>query len=1138
MPLEGPAGAMSKSPEMAAARTLPALVTPATGAETLAVTPDAALADADDDKPVRQHLFGKMADLLQRTLSRSRENSISLTVSLDTATAADLASPIARRVSEQSPLQSLRLSLHLSLPSARGSRVSLVKETNHVSLEYDPITRRKVLNTYEILREIGRGEHGRVKLARDLVHDELVAIKIVSRKSKRDRRSLRMRRPSNMPPNAAPHHHFNAHETKIRREIAILKRCDHKNIVRLREVLDDVNLYKIYLVLEYLDRGEIKWKRKTPIESPRPLSDVDDQRLPCCTHQKSLTADEDNEMLSDEFSPNLTFRQSRRIFRDVLLGLEYLHMQGIVHRDIKPANLLVSLDYVVKISDFGVSFASSLGSADDGVQFNEMELAKTVGTPAFFAPELCRTNFSSNNSNASMATDMSKSPSGSLLPPVNHKIDIWALGVTLFCLLFGKVPFNAESEFKLFDVIVNEDLKFPAGPDSFHSPQEVTSEEFESAKDLLRRMLDKDSNTRIDIPEIKQHPFVLMDLEDDVEKLNELFFFNTEYISEERALNNSDDRILQDEIDNAVVGVGARVRTSILKAMKTADSDALRKLLLKMESSFSTASSSDDSSHINSQLNLNAQLNSSQQEHSVILSEALLESTSRNDTDYFSKNLPTSHHSHFPHIQSHLSQPPQLAPNQSPIQSNAASFLSRSSVVRNNYIFLDVIESPGTSRKGSVVGILEVPQIETKRNVGGDLYMKNQSAIDAFKDIQSMDQKRRQLSVFTAVSHNSSLPTSTRSPDEPDTDSASTSSPVNIVRSMEASSKIKVGPISIDKNRRPSSVISLPLTESFASLDSLNDDYLSLKYMEFRKQKRGLAIPGVNNSESALPTKENPDLITEKFRTFNLGSLMVAASPTNANGNGNEDIAPHAIRHSSSRSLSCSSASSSYSGSSSDSDEEAGNLTLKFSSKIAPKSRPPFLTLSNRAHSHESNLPNLIHQQNHSNYYDVPIVFQDHLVELEDVPVDLMGPNRTDGNGFDAADMTPTVSALTGIPSSATIIQDSQNSKISTKGPAYSSPLRREITADSPNNSVERMSSMRQVTQFPPRSPREAGYFNNHYKKESTRMPFPFANHLDADRESASKRELKELQKRPTTLRSNSITVGVLQRDRCLKEGE
>lgn len=1079
--------------------------------------------DTDTDGKPRPHLFGKVTNLLQRTLSRSRENSVSLSISevATTASAANL-------VHTRSPLSPRPYGL-----SARASRVSLVKETNHVSLEYDPITRRKVLNTYEILREIGRGEHGRVKLARDLVHDELVAIKIVSRKPKKDRQLLRMRRPSNFVagPNRAP----NTSENKIRREIAIMKRCDHKNIVQLKEVLDDMNLYKIYLVLEYMDRGEIKWKRRTPIETPRPSSGSDDQKLPC-TVRRSLEASEDNEMLTDEYLPNLSFRQLRRIFRDVLLGLEYLHMQGIVHRDIKPANLLVSLDYTVKISDFGVSFASSIGSADDGVQFNDMELAKTVGTPAFFAPELCQTNFAASTSTVNInSADMMMTPSGSF-PRVNHKIDIWALGVTMYCLLFGKVPFNAETEFKLFDVIVNEPLIFPPSADAFNSPQAVTPEEFESAKDLLLKMLDKDTSTRIDIPDIKQHPFVLMDLEDDVKKLDELFFFNTNYMAECDALNNLGDKVLQEEIDNAVVGVGARIRSNILRAMRNADNDALRKLLLKMESSMSAPTSSEESSNVGSQMNLGSNM---YHDNSVILSEALQESALRSNLDYFVKNLPLPLHlSHQTHIQSLLSQPPHLAPNQSPLHSSNASFASRGSIsLRNNFILLDA--SPASSRKGSVTAILEAPQIETKRNVGGDLYMKNQSAIDAFKDIQVLDQKRRQLSVFTSLSqsHNSSVSTPMRTtPKECERPEIPTT-PVNIGQKSEKPSRITVGPIHIDKSRRPSSVISFPLTESFASLDSLNDDYLSLKYMEFRKQKNAVD-PGVTNSDSALCAMDMTNTISEKFEKFNLGSLMAGASPKLSGKTTSENVPPHSKGYSSSRSLSFSSVSSSCSsGSCSDSDEEGGDLTVNFISKVPPKSRPPFLTLNQRAQSHESNLPNLAKQQS-SNYYDVPIVFQDHLLELEDVPIGLMGPSRDDA-GFDPTDMTPTVSALTGIVSNPAIVQDVRALRVPKKLAVQSSPLRKEITSESPGHSIDPGKFMkpdkRKMSVISASSPRSSGYFNNHYRKESIKTPFPLANHLDGDLESESKRELNE-QPRPSVYRSNSITMGLLLRERSTNE--
>jgi serine/threonine protein kinase len=60
-----------------------------------------------------------------------------------------------------------------------------------------------------------------------------------------------------------------------------------------------------------------------------------------------------------------------------------VHRSNVIHRDIKPANLLLSREGVVKISDFGVSYLCR------GDAIDSFELAKTVGTPMFYAPELC-----------------------------------------------------------------------------------------------------------------------------------------------------------------------------------------------------------------------------------------------------------------------------------------------------------------------------------------------------------------------------------------------------------------------------------------------------------------------------------------------------------------------------------------------------------------------------------------------------------------------------------------------------------------------------------------------------------------------------------------------------------------------------
>jgi serine/threonine protein kinase len=292
------------------------------------------------------------------------------------------------------------------------------------------------------------------------------------------------------------------HLDKIRREIAILKKCRHPNVVRLIEVIDDPEARKIYLVLELLNGGEVRWKQ--------PDADL----------------------------PLLSQDETRRIFRDVVLGLEYLHYQGIVHRDIKPANLLMTADSrTVKISDFGVSHLriprteastnqtmsrrhshrtsssnDSQGSAeeeeDDRWVDDEAELAKTVGSPAFFAPELCYTgDFDDANTSSS---DLLRSKSGgrpscfmSGRPPVTKAIDVWALGVTLYCLVYGRCPFMAETEWELFNVIPRKELEFP---DDVQVP--------DSLRDLLQRLLTKDPTKRITLSEVKRHPWVVADLPD------------------------------------------------------------------------------------------------------------------------------------------------------------------------------------------------------------------------------------------------------------------------------------------------------------------------------------------------------------------------------------------------------------------------------------------------------------------------------------------------------------------------------------------------------------------------------------------------------------------------------------------------
>ncbi|CAI4060561.1 hypothetical protein SKDZ_05G1970 [Saccharomyces kudriavzevii ZP591] len=410
-----------------------------------------------------------------------------------------------------------------------GSSKNKVKETNRISLTYDPVSKRKILNTYEIIKELGHGQHGKVKLARDILSKQLVAIKIVDRHEKKQRKFFTFIKSSKISEN-----------DKIKREIAIMKKCHHKHVVQLIEVLDDLKSRKIYLVLEYCSRGEVKWCPPDCLES-------------------------------DAKGPSLlSFQETREILRGVVLGLEYLHYQGIIHRDIKPANLLISEDGTVKISDFGVSLAaSSTNSSDSSESLNELELAKTVGTPAFFAPEMCL------GEDAFTKYNLTKDNlfRGSC---ISFMIDIWAVGVTLYCLLFGMLPFFSDFELKLFEKIVDDPLKFPTYEEmqSNNVSKISCEEEYQMAKDLLSKLLEKNPQKRMTIPEIKNHSFVSWDF-DHIPEDDEKLLSSTLEKKIRFQCNQTDQfepiSISKHELKNAVSGVGKKIKESILKSIPLKD---------------------------------------------------------------------------------------------------------------------------------------------------------------------------------------------------------------------------------------------------------------------------------------------------------------------------------------------------------------------------------------------------------------------------------------------------------------------------------------------------------------------------------------------------------------------------------------
>lgn len=257
---------------------------------------------------------------------------------------------------------------------------------------------------------IGCGAFGRVYMGMNLDSGELLAVKQVL-----------------VAPNSASKEKTQAHIRELEEEVKLLKNLWHQNIVRyLGTVREDDSLN---ILLEFVPGGSISSLLGKFGSFPEPVV--------------------------------------RMYTKQILLGLEYLHKNGIMHRDIKGANILVDNKGCIKLADFGAS--------KKVVELATMSGAKSMkGTPYWMAPEVI------------------------LQTGHSFSADIWSVGCTVIEMATGKPPWSEQ-----FQEVA---ALFHIGTTKSHPPipEHLSSE----AKDFLLKCLQKEPNLRSTASDLLQHPFV------------------------------------------------------------------------------------------------------------------------------------------------------------------------------------------------------------------------------------------------------------------------------------------------------------------------------------------------------------------------------------------------------------------------------------------------------------------------------------------------------------------------------------------------------------------------------------------------------------------------------------------------------
>ncbi|KAI1696104.1 protein kinase domain-containing protein [Ditylenchus destructor] len=174
--------------------------------------------------------------------------------------------------------------------------------------------------------------------------------------------------------------------------------------------------------------------------------------------------------------------QAANIMSQLVSAVSHIHSKGVVHRDLKPENILFEADRPnakLRLVDFG--FARHLPNNSSGPT---QLLTPCCGTLAYAAPEVLEIQDE--------------------LPQYNQQCDLWSLGVILFTMLSGKVPFHAKSINESAADIIS---RIRVAEFSFEDP--VWESVSDSAKDLINGLLTVDPKKRLSLSQLAQHTWLV-----------------------------------------------------------------------------------------------------------------------------------------------------------------------------------------------------------------------------------------------------------------------------------------------------------------------------------------------------------------------------------------------------------------------------------------------------------------------------------------------------------------------------------------------------------------------------------------------------------------------------------------------------